>query len=182
MLNIIGLCGSLRKDSYNRKLLLTIQSLLSNKVQFEIVEIGDLPLFNQDIELNPPETVIAFRKKVGSADGILFATPEYNYSVSAVLKNAIEWGSRPYGKAVLNSKSAAVIGASTGMLGTSRAQYHLRQICVQVNIYMMNGPEVMVPFEAKKFDETGKLIDEATMEKLQKFTTAFMAWVEKMKP
>jgi len=181
MLNIIGLCGSLRKESYNRKLLMTVQNLLSGKVKFEIIEIGDLPLFNQDIELNPPEAVVSFRKKVGSADGILFATPEYNYSVSAALKNAIEWGSRPYGNAVLNTKPAAVIGASTGMLGTSRAQYHLRQICVQVNIYMMNGPEVMVPFAAKKFDEAGKLIDEATMEKLRLFSSAFIEWVEKMK-
>lgn len=178
MLNIVSLCGSLRKDSYNRKLLLTTQELLSNKARLEIVEIGNLPLFNQDIELNPPESVVVFRKKVEEADGVLFAATEYNYSVSSVLKNAIEWGSRPYGKAVLNKKPAAMIGVSTGMLGTSRAQYHLRQICVQIDMYVMNRPEVMVPFGAKKFDESGKLIDEPTREKLQTFSQALIKWVE----
>lgn len=179
-LKIVGICGSLRKESLNRKALNVSKKFFPPDVEFEIVEIGDMPLFNQDLELNPPESVVRFREKIQSADGILFAMPEYNYSVSAVLKNAIEWGSRPYGKAVMNGKPVAIMGVSTGMLGTVRAQYHLRQICVQVNMYPLNKPEVMIPLGLDKFDKEGNLIDVHSKEKIEKLVQALIAWIRKI--
>lgn len=117
-LKIVGICGSLRKDSLNRKALSASKKFFPEDVEFEIVEIGNLPLFNQDLELNVPTSVDKYREKIKSSDGILFAMAEYNYSVSAVLKNAIEWGSRPYGNAVLNGKPVAIMGVSTLQLQT----------------------------------------------------------------
>lgn len=178
-LKIVGICGSLRKESLNRKALNASKKFFPPDVEFEILEIGDMPLFNQDLEPTPPESVIKFREKIQSADGILFAMPEYNYSVSAVLKNAIEWGSRPYGKAVMNRKPVAIMGVSTGMLGTGRAQYHLRQICVQVDMYPLNKPEVMIPLGLDKFDKEGNLIDVHSKEKIEKLVNALITWVKK---
>ena len=179
-LKIVGICGSLRKESLNRKALNVAKQFFPADVEFEIIEIGNMPFFNQDLELNLPESVAKFREKIQSADGILFAMPEYNYSVSAVLKNAIEWGSRPYGKAAMNGKPVAIMGVSTGMLGTGRAQYHLRQICVQVNMYPLNKPEVMIPLGLDKFDKEGNLIDTHSKEKIEKLVNAFVIWIRKM--
>lgn len=178
-LKIVGICGSLRKESLNRKALIASKKFFPPDVKFEIVEIGDMPLFNQDLEENLPGSVVKFREKIQSADGILFAMPEYNYSVSAVLKNAIEWGSRPYGKAVMNGKPVAIMGVSTGMLGTGRAQYHLRQICVQVNMYPLNKPEVMIPLGLDKFDKDGNLTEIHTKEKIEKLVNALIVWTRK---
>ncbi len=180
-LKIIGICGSLRKESFNRKALKTAKKFIPLNADFEIVEIGALPLFNQDLESDPPKSVVEFREEIKSADGILFAVAEYNYSVSAVLKNAIEWGSRPYGLAVLNKKPIAMMGVSTGMLGTARAQYHLRQICIQTDMYVFNQPEVIITFGKDKFDELGNLVDEHTLEKIKNLVEAFIPWIEKMK-
>lgn len=180
-LKIVGICGSLRKESLNRKALITARKFIPSNIDFEIIEIGDLPLFNQDLENNPPEEVVAFREKIKSADGILFSIPEYNYSISAALKNAIEWGSRPYGVAVLNRKPVAIMGVSSGMLGTARAQYHFRQICVQVDMYVFNKPEVIITFGMDKFDESGNLIDEHTLEKIKNLVESFIPWINKMK-
>ncbi len=179
-LKIVGLCGSLRKDSFNRKALNSVKKFLPENIDFEIVEIGHLPFFNQDLENNPPPMVTEFREKIKAADGILFATPEYNYSISAVLKNAIEWGSRPYANAVMNKKPVAIMGASTGMIGTGRAQYHLRQMCVQVDMYPLNRPEVMITFASDKFDPAGNIIDKHTEEKIQELVTAFIDWINKI--
>jgi len=179
-LKIVGICGSLRKESLNRKALNTSRKFFPAEVDFEIIEIGDMPLFNQDLELSLPESVAKFREKIQSADGILFAMPEYNYSVSAVLKNAIEWGSRPYGKAVLNGKPVGIMGVSTGMMGTGRAQYHLRQICVQVDMYPLNKPEVMIPLGIDKFDKEGSLIDVHSAEKIEKLVNALVIWTSKL--
>lgn len=113
------------------------------------------------------------------ADGILFASAEYNYSISAVLKNTIEWGSRPCGNAVLNGKPAAIMGVSGGMMGTGRAQYHLRQICVQIDVYLLNKPEVMIPSGQDKFDQDGNLKDTHTEAKIKKLVAALIVWTEK---
>ena len=119
-----------------------------------------------------------FREKIKSADGILFAVNEHNYSVSSVLKNVIEWGSRPYAAAVMNKKPVAMFSASNGMLGGARAQYHLRQICVQVDMYPLNKPEVIITFAQDKFDQKGNLTDVHTQEKLKELIDAFIPWVK----
>lgn len=176
-MKIIGICGSLRRESFNRKILVFAKKFFPKDITFEIIAIGDLPLFNQDLESNPPQSVIKFRGKIKSADGILFAVNEHNYSVSSVLKNAIEWGSRPYAAAVMNKKPAAMFSASNGMLGGARAQYHLRQICVQVDMYPLNKPEVIITFAQDKFDQKGNLIDIHTQEKLKELIEAFISLV-----
>lgn len=178
-LKIVGICGSLRKDSLNRKALNASKKFFPENVEFEIIEIGDLPLFNQDLESNPPISVNEYRKKIKSSDGLFFAMSEYNYSISAVLKNAIEWGSRPYGNAVLDGKPIAIMGVSTGMMGTGRGQYHLRQICVQVNMYPLNRPEVMIPLGQEKFDKDGNLVDKHTEEKISKLVNELIIWTKK---
>lgn len=179
-LRIIGICGSLRKKSINRILLETVKEYIPGNIQFEIVEIGDLPFFNQDSEANPPREVVQFRDVIQNADAIIIATPEYNYSMSAVLKNAIEWGSRPYGSAVLNGKPVAIMGASTGMIGTARAQNHLRQICVQVNMHPLNKPEILVTFANDKIDQNGKIIDLHTKEKIKELVDSLVVWTIKL--
>jgi chromate reductase len=178
-LTIAGLCGSLRNGSYNRKILEYAAQTAPEHVKIDILEIGDLPFFNEDIEANPPETVIRFREKISLADGILFATPEYNYSVPAVLKNAIEWGSRPAKMGVMNEKIVGIMGVSTGMVGTVRAQFQLRQMCVQVNMHPLNRPEVIITFARKKFDEQGNLVDEHTQEKIRNMVLALVDTIKK---
>jgi chromate reductase, NAD(P)H dehydrogenase (quinone) len=171
---IVGLCGSLRKQSFNRTILEFATQQVPKNAEIEIVEIGNLPFFNQDLEENPPTEVVKFREKIAVADGILFAVAEYNYSVSSVLKNAIEWASRPYGDAVINGKTVAMMGASNGMIGSARAQYHLRQMCVQADMYPLNKPEVMVPFGQEKIDEQGNITDEKTKEKISELVQALV--------
>jgi len=159
---ILGFSGSLRKGSYNTALLRAATGLLPAGASMETFDIGGIPLFNQDDELNPPEKVKEFKAKIRSADAILIACPEYNYSIPGVLKNAIDWASRPYGDNAFEGKPVAVMSASIGMLGGSRAQYHLRQSFVFLNMYPVNRPEVMMPSAADKVDPQGNLKDEMT--------------------
>lgn len=178
-LKVLAICGSLRKGSYNKMILNEAIKVAPETMEIEIAEIGDLPLFNQDLEANPPASVVRFREQVKNAHALLFVTPEYNYSVTAVLKNVLEWGSRPYGSAVMNEKPVAIMGASTGMIGTGRAQYHLRQICVQINMYPLNKPEVIIPFVKEKFDENGDLTYEKTRSKIKELLEALVVWTKK---
>lgn len=178
-LKILALCGSLRKGSYNRMVLNEAIKLAPDSMEITVAEIGDLPLFNQDLEANQLAPVTRFKDQVKNADALLFVTPEHNYSVPAVLKNALEWGSRPHEKAVMNKKPVAIMGASNGMLGTGRGQYQLRQICVQIDMYAMNRPEVMIPFVKEKFDENGNLIDEKTRSKIKDLLEALVIWTKK---
>lgn len=180
-LKILGFAGSLRKDSYNRALLRAAAEMLPDDVELEIFDLEGLPLFNQDLESEPTEKVKEFKAKIRAADGILIATPEYNYSIPGVLKNAIDIASRPYGGNAFNSKPLGIMGASIGNLGTARAQYHLRQSCVFLNMPVMNQPEIMVSIAQDKFDENGKLVDKETRNRLSEFIQAFTAWVRKMK-
>ncbi len=160
-IKILGIAGSLRKDSYNKKLLNYTLNLLPNGVSMEIFEgLGEIPLFNQDQENNPPQIVKEFKKKIREADALLIATPEYNRSIPGVLKNAIDWASRPYNDNAFSGKIAAIISASMGMLGGSLAQYHLRQILSFLNVIVVPAPEVFVSFAQQKFDEKGNLTDE----------------------
>lgn len=160
-MKIFGLAGSLRKDSYNRAALRAAQQLAPEGVTIEIWDkLGELPLFNQDLEKTPPRVVTEMKAAIRATDAVLFVTPEYNYSVPGVFKNAIDWASRPYGDSAWSGKPVAIMGASGGALGTARAQYHLRQMFVFLNMYTVNQPEVMISQAQQRFDAQGNLTDE----------------------
>jgi chromate reductase, NAD(P)H dehydrogenase (quinone) len=178
---ILGFAGSLRKGSFNKMLLRAALELAPKDVELEIFDLEGIPPFNQDLENDPHERLKEFKAKVKAADGILIVTPEYNYSVPGVLKNALDAASRPYGTNPFEGKVVAIMGASIGMLGTARAQYHLRQTMVFFNAFTLNKPEIMVPFAEKKFDETGRLIDEMTREKVKELIVELSMWIKKLK-
>lgn len=175
-LKVLGFAGSLRAGSYNRALLRGAANLLPQDMTLEIFEIEGIPAFNQDLEGDIPKKVKEFKSKIREANAILIATPEYNYSVPGVLKNAIDWASRPYSDNPFDGKPVAIMSASVGMLGGSRAQYHLRQIFVFLNMYPVNGPEVIVPFAQDKFDATGKLTDDNTKKFLAQLLRNLASW------
>lgn len=150
-MNILGLCGSLRRESYNRAALLAARSLCPPGHALAIFDLAGLPVFNQDEERNPPQRVVELKTAIRDADAVLFATPEYNYSVPGGLKNAIDWASRPYGDNAWQGKPAAIMGASIGMLGSARAQYHLRQMLVFLDMPVVNQPEVMIAHAPQAF-------------------------------
>lgn len=161
-MRILGISGSLRTGSYNTKALKAAQLLVPAGVELDIYTLQDLPLYNADVEKEGiPEPVLALRESIVAADAILICTPEYNYSLSGVLKNALDWLSRSGGKP-LEGRPAAIMGASPGRLGTVRAQYHLRQILVHFNAPVLNSPEVMIAKAHEAFDETGAFTDEQT--------------------
>ena len=177
-LHLIGISGSLRKDSYNSALLRAAQELLPAGMQLEIADINAIPLYNGDVEIaHFPESVIALREKIRKADGLLIATPEYNYSMSGVIKNTIDWLSRPYNDPVLSGKPLAVMGASLGMMGSARAQYHLRQSAVFLNMHVLNKPELFIAAANSKFDAALKLTDQPTRDVLAQLLQAFAVWV-----
>lgn len=180
MLNILGFAGSLRNDSYNRALLRVAADLVPKDVKLDIFDLEGIPPFNQDLENSIPEIVKEFKARIRSADAILIATPEHNYSIPGVLKNAIDWASRPYGDNSFDGKPVAVMSASTGMLGGARAQYQLRQVFVFLNMHPLNRPEVFVTFANQKFDEKGKLTDEKTKEFIKQLLQALVAWARKL--
>lgn len=179
-LTILGIAGSLRRTSYNRGILRAAQELVPEGAKIEIFELDGIPPFNQDEEKNPPREVTELKERIRAADGVLLCTPEYNYSVPGVLKNAIDWASRPYGDSAWNDKPVAVMGASVGGLGTARAQYHLRQSFVFLNMHPMNGPEVMIANAAERFDEQGNLKDAKTKELIQKTLQNFVQWIRQI--
>lgn len=176
---ILGIAGSLRKGSLNKAALRAAVSLTPSNVTLETFDIGSFPLFNQDDENNPPEVIWQFKEKIRAADAILLATPEYNYSVPGVLKNAIDWASRPYN--AWEGKPVALMSASIGMIGGARAQYHLRQTFVYLNMYPLNRPEVIIPYAADKFDSAGNLTDQHTKGKIQELLKALSAWAVQMR-
>lgn len=180
-ITILGFAGSLRKDSYNKAILRAALELVPHDGRLETFDLEGIPPFNQDLENQSPERVNEFKAKIRAADAILIATPEYNYSIPGVLKNAIDWASRPYGDSALEGKPVAVMGASIGMLGTARAQYHLRQCFVFLNMYPVNQPEVMVPFAADKVDESGRVTDQKTREMIRALLGSLIAWSRKLK-
>ena len=159
-LKILGLAGSLRKASFNRMALNAAQGLVPTGASLEAMDLPDLPGFNQDHEKTPPAAVTDMKARIRAADAILLVTPEYNYSVPGVLKNAIDWCARPYGDSAWKGKPVAIMGASPGLLGTARAQYHLRQCLVFLDMPAVNQPEVMIAGAAGKFDPAGSLTDE----------------------
>lgn len=156
---ILGIAGSLREGSFNRAALRAAAQLVPAGALLDIFELDGIPLFNQEQEKNPPVKVAELKTQIRSADAILLVTPEYNYSTSGVLKNAIDWASRPHGDNAWNNKAVAVMGASTGPLGTVRAQNHLRQMFVFLNMHAVNQPQVMIRNAAERFDAQGNLTD-----------------------
>ena len=164
MINILGFAGSLRQQSYNRSLLRACLELLPPDTSLDIFDLEGIPLFNQDLEASPPPKVVEFKEKIQAADALVIVTPEHNYSVPGVLKNSIDWASRPSTNNSFQGKNVAVMSASTGMLGGARAQYHLRQSFVFLDMHAVNKPEVFVNFAAQKFDGQGRLLDEHTRE------------------
>jgi len=178
---IFGFAGSLRKGSYNKALLRAAAELLPGYAELEIFDLEGMPLFNADLEQSPPATVREFKAGVRTADVLLIATPEYNYSIPGVLKNAIDWGSRPHGDNCFENKPVAIMGASIGMIGTARAQYHLRQSCVFLNMHPVNRPEVMIPFAKDKIDKDGRLTDEQTRAKIKELIDSLTAWAGRLK-
>jgi chromate reductase, NAD(P)H dehydrogenase (quinone) len=177
--NIAVVLGSLRKQSVNRKLAQALIELAPAALKLELVEIGQLPLYNQDLEEQPPDAWIAFRERVRPAHGVLLVTSEYNRSVPGALKNAIDVGSRPYGKSVWDKKPAGVLSASPGPMGGFGANHHLRQSLVFLNMPPLQMPEVYLGGADKLFDAEGKLIADKTREFLGTFLLAYAAWVER---
>lgn len=173
-IKILGIAGSLRSGSYNRLALNAAQELLPDGAELQLIELQGIPVFNQDDELLPPVAVIEFKRRIVAADAILFATPEYNYSIPGALKNAFDWASRPYGKSAWLGKPAALLGASTGTLGTARAQYHLRQILVAQDMPVVNQPEVMIGLAEQRFDSDGRLVDEASRKLIRALLAALV--------
>jgi chromate reductase, NAD(P)H dehydrogenase (quinone) len=171
-IKIVAVSGSLRKDSYNTALIKAALELKPDDMDIEVLDISGIPMFNDDDRLkNIPESVKIISEIISSADGLLIATPEYNYSIPGILKNAIDWVSK-MSTQPLNEKPTAIMGASPGALGTVRAQMHLRQIALAVNMHVLNKPEVYVTFANEKFDSKGKLIHEPTREIIKKLLGA----------
>jgi chromate reductase, NAD(P)H dehydrogenase (quinone) len=179
--DVAVLVGSLRKDSLNRKVANALASLAPSSLKTEIVEIGELALYNQDADApgQVPAAWQAFRDRLKRADAVLFVTPEYNRSVPGVLKNAIDVGSRPYGQSAWADKPGAVISVSPGAIGAYGANHHLRQSMVFLNVPMMQQPEAYVGGAANLFDDKGNITNASTREFLGKFMQAFATWIER---
>lgn len=177
--NVAVLVGSLRKASINRKLALALADLAPQHLKLNIVEIGDLPLYNEDIDVDPaPAAYTTFRNALKAADAVLFVTPEYNRTIPAPMKNAVDVASRPYGQSALSGKPAGVISASPGAIGGFGANHHLRQALVFLDMPVLQQPEAYLGGAGNFFDENGKLSD-SIKPFLQKYIDTFAAWVEK---
>jgi chromate reductase len=176
------LIGSLRKASLNRRAALALAAVAPPELQFEFVEIGQLPLYNQDLDDAPPAAWVAFREQVKAADAVLFVSPEYNRSVPAPLKNAIDVGSRPYGKSVWNGKPGAVVTVAPGAIGGFGANHHLRQSMVFLNVPMMQQPEAYIGGADKLFDDAGNVTNDGTKKFFATIMRAFADWIEANAP
>jgi len=179
-IRILGIAGSLRGESYNRAALRAATELVPEGATIEIFELDGIPGFNQDEEKNPPAKVTELKKRIREADAILIVTPEYNYSIPGVLKNAIDWASRPYGDSAWDGKPAAIMGASVGTIGTARAQYHLRQMMVFLNMFPINQPEVMIGNASERFDPEGNLTHDATKEFIRQLLQNLVEWTRRI--
>lgn len=176
---IAVIVGSLRKGSFNRKMARALISLAPDSLECELVEIRGLPLYDQDLDDNPPPEWTAFRERIRKYDGVLFVTPEYNRSVPGALKNAIDVGSRPYGKSAWSGKPAAVVSVAPGAIGGFGANHHLRQSLVFLDMPAMPQPEAYIGSAAELFNDSGDLTSDSTREFASAFMRAFAAWVEK---
>ena len=174
LVRIVGIPGSLRKLSYNKWALRAAQQLAPDGATVEIFELDGIPPFNEDQEHQPPPAVVDLKARLGQADAVLFATPEYNYSIPGVLKNAIDWASRPNGRSAWTGKPAAVMGASPGLMGTVRAQHHLRQAFVFLEMPAVSQPQVLISSARQRFDERGELTDEMSRKLIRQLLEALV--------
>jgi chromate reductase len=180
-INVLGISGSLRNGSYNTGALMAAKELAPEGMNIDVFDIAPIPLYNEDVYVKGfPPSVEKFRSRIKEADALLIVTPEYNYSVPGVLKNAIDWASRPP-EQPFNGKPVAIMGASPSALGTARAQYHLRQCFIFLNGLILNTPEVMISQAHTKFDNEGKLTDEKTASHIKSFLSEFSSWTKKLK-
>lgn len=176
--SIAVIVGSLRRDSFNRKLADALAKLAPSEFSFEQVPIGDLPLYNQDDDAQPAESVKRFKAAIAAAQGLLFVTPEYNRSMPGVLKNAIDHASRPYGQSVWKGKPAGIIGVSVGAIGTALAQQHLRNVLAYLDVPTLGQPEAFIQAKEGLFDEAGN-IGAASRQFLQDWMNQYVAWVKR---
>jgi len=180
-ITIAAFSGSLRKESYTTKLVKAFQKLAPKDITFNIVDISQLPLLNQDLESQLPQTVIDLHNSIQKADAILLATPEYNRSYTPALKNALDWGSRPQGKNSWAKKPVAVVGCTPYALGAFGAQNHLRQVLVYLDMPTLQQPEFYLTQAADKFNDKGELTDDETAKKITQTWDQFIKWIEKTK-
>ena len=180
-IKILGVVGSLRKNSYNKTLMKTAIELTPPDAEIEVFDLEGFPAFNQDLENDPAPIVKDFKRKIGAADALLFATPEYNYSVPGVLKNAIDCASRPHGDNPFSGKPVAIMSASSGRLGGARAEYHLRQTCVYLNMHPVNVPEVMLPQAQNHIDANGNLTNKETRALIKQLLEELVKWTRQLK-
>ena len=178
---ILAFAGSLRKGSFNKALVRAAVEVAPENVAMEVFDLEGIPPFNQDFENTLPQRVIEFKEKIRSADALLIATPEYNYSIPGVLKNAIDWASRPKANTPLEGKTVAIMSASSGRFGGARAQYHLRQSFVFLNMHPINRPEVMLSNAAENVNSDGRLTNEETRTLIKQLIEALVAWTNRIK-
>lgn len=178
--HVLGMSGSLRRQSFNTALLHTAEALLPEGMTLEVFDLAPIPLYNGDVEAQGlPEPVVALRERVRAADALLIVTPEYNFSIPGVLKNAIDWASRPPNQP-MDGKPLAIMGTG-GRMGTSRAQYHLRQVATAVNMLPLNRPEVMIANASERFDAEGRLTDEVARRQIRALLEALAAWTRRLR-
>ncbi|ACC73267.1 NADPH-dependent FMN reductase [Paraburkholderia phymatum] len=177
--HIAVVVGSLRRDSTNRQLAKALISLSPSDFSFELLDIGSLPLYSQDYDDDFPEVARNFKQRIQAANGLLFVTPEYNRSMPGVLKNALDWGSRPWGHSVWGGKPGAVIGTSPGATGTALAQQHLRNVLAYLDVATLGQPEMFIKHTAGQIDETGNITNDDTRKFLQKFVDRYVEWVKR---
>ena len=179
-IHVLGFSGSLRKASFNASLLRTAMDQLPDDMTLEIFDMAPIPFYNEDLNVDGgPEPVKTFKARIAAADALLIATPEYLYSIPGVLKNAIDWASRPVKDSPLNEKPIAIMGAG-GIMGTSRAQMHLRQVAVYTNMHPLNKPEVQIQRAWEKFDQNGNLTDETVRQSVRSLLVALAAWTRRL--
>ena len=179
-IRLLGIAGSLRRGSYNRAALRAATTLVPEGATLETFDLEGIPGFNEDDEGTPPVRVVELKRSIRAADAVLIVTAEYNYSVPGVLKNAIDWASRPYGDSAWSGKPAAIMGASVGNIGTARAQYHLRQIFVFLNMFPINQPELMIGNAATRFDGDGNLTDDTTRQRIRELLRSLVDWTRRL--
>src|ERR1700747_1846561 len=179
---ILGIAGSLRRGSYNQAALRAATLLAPENGEIDLFHLDGIPMFNEDDETRPPASVLELKKRIRRSDALLIVTPEYNYSIPGVLKNALDWACRPYGDSAWSGKAAAIMGASLGAIGTARAQQHLRQILVALNLFTLNHPEVVIANAAHRFDENGNLIHEPTKQSIQELLKNLVDWTRRISP
>jgi chromate reductase len=182
MYSVAVLVGSLRRNSINKKLAHALAKLAQDKLAFQFVEIGDLPLYNEDLWADPPPSIARFKQQIEAADAVLLVSPEYNRGTTAALKNAIDWGSRPYGKNSWARKPVALAGTSMGATGTALCQASLRQSIIILDTVLMGQPELYLTYKEGLIDEAYNVTDESTRKFLQRYVDRFAEWIDKHKP